>query len=246
MWNPKLNNSQIKNNVEFNTQNTMILTGPNTSGKSTYMKTALLSILMAQTIGIVCAEEIILTPFHFIYSYINVPDQIGRKSLFEGEVDRCHDFLQMVKTNKFGFTVIDELFTGTNPIDGVSSSYAVCSELKKYPNSVQIVSTHFHYLCRLPKKYPHVFFNKCFKNDYSLMDGWSNQCVGIDLLQNNGFSNEIIETAHKTAKKLILNEPKNVKSNFIDTDQSSIDNISADGERKKESETKTKTYSRIE
>lgn len=241
MWNPKLNNDQIKNNVEYNGQNnTMILTGPNTSGKSTYMKTALLSILMGQTIGVVCAEEMTLTPFHFIYSYINIPDQIGRKSLFEGEADRCHDFLQIIKTGKLGFTVIDELFTGTNPIDGVSSSYAVCSELKKYPNSLQILSTHFHYLCRLAKKYPNVFFNKCFEGNYSLLDRESNQCLGINLLSSKGFSKEIVDTAYKTAHKLILNKPKNMKSSFIDTDQSFSDIISIDGEREKEPKTKTK------
>jgi hypothetical protein len=243
MWNPKLKNDQVKNNVEFDKQqNTMILTGPNTSGKSTYMKTALLSILMAQTVGIVCADEIILTPFNFLYSYINVPDQIGRKSLFECEIDRCYHFLQMVNTDKFVFSVIDELFTGTNPIDGISSSYGVCSELKKYRNSIQIISTHFHYLCRLPKKYPDRFFNKCFETNYNLLDGESKQCIGIDLLSNKGFSKDIVNIAYHTAHKLMLNTSKNMKSVFIDTDQSSNNSIlSIHGKRKEKSETKTKT-----
>ena len=211
--------TQIKNSFRMQKENTMLITGANTSGKSTFMKAAMIAVLLSQTCGIAPCKNIMLTPFCLLYTYLNIPDTVGRESLFEAEMNRCYDYceaISMIPPNHYSFTIIDELFTGTNPTEGTAGSYAVCEYFAKHPNCVQIVSTHFHYLCKIVDEYPDSFINKMFrvnkKDDgsykklYLLEDGISDQNIAVELLAKKGYNDKIIETAQKIIDRLSYKE----------------------------------------
>lgn len=209
LWNPLLENNQIKNDLSIgdNKERTTIITGPNKGGKSTYMKTSMLAIVLSQSLCITCAEGLIHTPFVSLYTYMNIPDVLGRESLFEAELNRCYDLyknLLMLKDKEFIFGVIDELFTGTNPLEGASGSYAVIKKITTILGALTIISTHFHNICDLKKVNYYKFSAKITETetifDYKLKYGVSNQCIALHLLREKGYDKEIVDEALKKLK----------------------------------------------
>ena len=133
--------------------NNMIITGPNGSGKSTYIKSVIECILLGQTIGVVPAKQFELTPFKNITTYLNIPDCQGKESLFQAEMNRCHQQLEMLEnaeTNgEFSFNIMDEIFVSTNYQEGMSGAYAVINQLCKFKNCLNIITTHFDVLANM-------------------------------------------------------------------------------------------------
>lgn len=211
MFHPLLSNNQIKNSAIIGDPNIMIITGPNKAGKSTFMKTLILSIYLAQSIGVTCCEKLVFTPFCDMYTYLNIPDNIGRESLFEAEVNRCfnlYDKINKLKDNQFIFCIIDELFTGTNPPEGISSSYAICKKMTECKNALLCISTHFYNICTLNnviyKKFIANKVNNIYQFPYKIYDGISNQYIAIELLKEKGYDNDIIEYALNKLNLVIL------------------------------------------
>ena len=160
---------------------------PNTSGKSTYLRSVVLSVYLAQSLGVSCCEKIIFTPFAQLTSYINIPNIIRNKeSLFEAELRRCIEHCQMIEQihpHKYILSVVDELFTGTNYQEGIAASYAVCEYLSQFKNNLQIITTHFDELTKLENEDPTQFFNKKFT-----IDNYNGQLVRSFKIQNGDCS----------------------------------------------------------
>ena len=214
-WNPLLNINQVPNDCKMENNKLMIITGANTSGKSTFMRNVMLAIYFSQTIGVTCCKKINFTPFRILFTYINIPDVVGRESLFEAEMNRCMEYINLVKTlniNEFAFAIIDELFTGTNPKEGISGSYAICDYMLQYTNSLLMITTHFHEITHLQKIRPMFVTNKKFDVDidvngnisknYLLQNGISKQNIAIHLLRNKGFDPSIIALANYYVQEL--------------------------------------------
>lgn len=207
---------QVTNNCHLGEPNTLIITGPNTSGKSTYIRNLMLSVLMAQTLGVCCCTDIVFTPFQNIFTYIDIPNVSRiKESLFEAEVMRCLEFCHMLEQmppNNFVLTVMDELFTGTNPREGVAGSYAVCDYVGDFPNSLLVVTTHFTELTSLeaekPDKYKNMKFyldrneDGSFIRTYKIAEGISDQNIAIELLYRKGYSSKIIDKALDYLEKI--------------------------------------------
>ena len=195
----------------------MIITGPNTSGKSTYIRNVMLAIFLSQTLGVCYCDEIVFTPFYSLFTYINIPNIARNKeSLFEAEIMRCMDYCKIIEEldeNHYLFTVIDELFTGTNPKEGIAGSYAVCDYVGKFDTSLLILTTHFEELTGLASCYPNRFKNMKFsvikKNDggfhrpYVIEEGISRQNIAIELLHDKGYNEEIIGRALEKMDELV-------------------------------------------
>lgn len=129
----------------FNAPN-MILTGPNSAGKSMTVFGLVQQVVMAQSVGITLGE-VSLTPFSNIETYRNISDsQVDQESRFQVEARRIKESINKIDElakGQFKFTVFDELFSGTNP---KSASYLTCryaEKLGKRSNSLNIISTHF-------------------------------------------------------------------------------------------------------
>jgi len=200
---PALKNSDPKKNDIFLNRN-MVITGPNASGKTTVLKTALINILLTQQMGAGFYSESYLEPYHFIHCYLNIPDTSGRDSLFQAEARRCKDILDIVRENdeQRHFCVFDELYSGTNPEEAVLSANAFMNYLVKNKNVHSLLTTHFVDLCKHLEK-SSIFVNyhmdthededKSIVYTYELKDGISEKRGGIQVLKNMNYPEEIIE-----------------------------------------------------
>lgn len=209
LWLPTISSDEQITNDCFLDNYNIILTGPNSSGKTTYIINVMLAVLFAQTIGVTCCEYLHITPFYSLFSYINIPNIVrNRESLFEAELLRCLQFdkiMQVFPKDKFVFSIMDELFTGTTPKESIVTSYSICEHMKTYNNCLSIITTHYIELTNLAKLYPDRFINMKFsviKNDdnsftrtYKLEEGISDQNLAIELMHQKGFNNEIINKA---------------------------------------------------
>jgi len=206
VWNPLIpHKKRIKNSLIMNVTkpNVLIITGPNKAGKSTFMRSVMTSIYLAQSIGISCCDKIGLTPFIDLFTYLNVPDCIGRESLFEAELNRCYKYIEKIESFRgFSIGIVDELFTGTNPKEGKAASFAVLKRISNNPINITILSTHFHDVINhldaekfMFSKFTAKRINNTFVYDYMMREGISDQCIALQLLQERGFDKDIIQDA---------------------------------------------------
>ena len=106
-----------------------IITGLFESGKSTLLQTITLNILLAQTVGICSAQDMVITPFASINMYANIKDDIASgRSLFKTELYRAVQLLNYIKqlpAGAFSYTAADSTFTGTEAGAGQAAAYAL-------------------------------------------------------------------------------------------------------------------------
>ncbi len=212
-WHPCLNeDTTVKNSILIDAQN-IILTGPNAGGKSTFIKTVIVNILLSQTLGIAFAEKCLLQPFSTISTQINVPDTKGKESLFEAEMHRCKTTLDLIGKPGIKLVVMDEIFNSTNPVEGIAGAYAVAKKISEHNDTLLIFTTHFVYLTKLSKYTQGRFINYRMNVDkdmetsrikfpYILQPGVSKQYVALELLKLNGFDNDLIEEALRIKDRL--------------------------------------------
>ena len=209
LWHPCIPKDRVVcNDIDLGGESptcNMLITGPNAGGKSTLIKAILSNTVLAQTLTIVAAKHIAMTPFHLIHSQINVPDCKGKESLFEAEMHRCKDSLDMLAQCKGpSLIVMDEIFNSTNPVEGVSGAYAIAKRLGTYNTNMTILSTHYMYLTKIVKE---VLSFANFKMSvkigptgdirfpYKLTKGVCTQFIALELLKKNGFHADLIEDA---------------------------------------------------
>jgi len=224
LWDvPLLGNGKkiVANDVNLMKVKNLIITGPNAGGKSTYIKSIAVGILMAQTIGL-APGKMRMTPFHLINTYLNIPDCIGKSSLFEAEMYRAKEHLDMITQldGDKAFVIMDEIFSSTNYVEGFSAAYAIIKKLVSYKNSISIITTHYTDLTRLEKDTKNAIQNwklTCeikqdekgvpyLKYPYKVERGISKQYVALEILKKNNFDPEIINEALKVSK--IITMPK--------------------------------------
>jgi len=141
----------IKNDVDLSNHN-YIVTGPNASGKTTFLKTVAINVLVSQQYG--CGFFLagrLLKPYTYLHSYINIPDTSERDSLFEAETRRCKEILTAIEDNpteERHFCIFDELFSGTNPEEAAQSAISYLKYLCKKKEQVDfILTTHYLDVC---------------------------------------------------------------------------------------------------
>ena len=208
MKNPLLNKNQISNPCKLNKN--LIITGPNAAGKTTYVKTIVFNIILAQTFGIAMATKMFLKPYDIIHTFMRVNDEVGKLSFFETEIKYCKDILLKANEykNKNILFVMDEPMHSTPPIEGQSTAYALCEYINlNYKNCKLIITTHYHLLVDLEKKYNKGFKNISmeaiqydlynFKFPYKLLNNSSKQCIALELLGREMFPPELIQSAIK-------------------------------------------------
>ena len=137
----------IKNDVVINKK--IIITGPNAAGKTTIIKSTLMNIILSQQIGYGFYDSANIKPYHYLHSYLNIPDTSGRDSLFQAESRRCKEILDSLEkeSDKRHFCIFDELYSGTNPYEAVASAYGYIDYLSSMKNVDLMLTTHYISLC---------------------------------------------------------------------------------------------------
>lgn len=183
----------VKNSFEF--KNNYIITGPNASGKTTFIKSTMINILLSQQIGYGYYDSATISVYDKLCCYLNIPDSSNRDSLFQAEARRCKEMLDIIETNNT-MCIFDELFSGTNPLEATACSYAF---LKHITNKCQfLLTTHFIDIC--DKLNDHIENYHMEIEDqiytYKLVQGKSNIKGGIDVLKKMNFPETMIDDAN--------------------------------------------------
>lgn len=184
-----------------------VITGPNASGKTTFLKTTLINIILSQQIGFGFFEKCRICPYTHIHSYLNIPDTSGRDSLFQSESRRCKEILDCLDEYKEGyrhFCILDELYSGTNPNEATKAAHSFLEYLRTYKNVDVFLTTHYTSICekwdknnRNKKKIVNL---KMIVNEeentmiptYKITTGISHLEGAIHILQDMNYPEEII------------------------------------------------------
>tara|TARA_B100000035_G_C21017344_1_gene562540 strand:- start:99 stop:1913 length:1815 start_codon:yes stop_codon:yes gene_type:complete len=143
-----LDEEPIKNNC--NLKENVIISSPNKSGKTTFLKTTLINIILTQQTGIGYYDSCEINPYTDLHCYLNIPDTSGRDSLFQAESRRCKEILDKIakKTDERHFCIFDELYSGTNPEEATKAGTAFLKYLENYKNVDFILTTHYLNVCK--------------------------------------------------------------------------------------------------
>jgi len=214
--NPILNNEQISNPI--NLDKSIIVTGPNAGGKTTYVKTILSNVILSQTFGITYSLKSNMIIYDTINSFMRVSDELGNKSYFEAEAEYCLNMINKAKllneNGEKGLFLMDEPMHSTPPTEGMATAYAVIEYLSKISGISLIITTHFHKLVELENIYPNKFINlsvdaipedDIYYFPYKIKKGHSYLCIAIELLDIKDFPKEIIDNAIKMKNKICYN-----------------------------------------
>jgi DNA mismatch repair protein MutS len=197
VYHPLLKNP-VRNDITA-TRNVILLTGPNMSGKSTFLKAISLCIYLGHAGLAVPATKAVIPFFDHISVAINLTDSIvSGYSHFMSEIITLKNVVEEASQGAKCFAVFDELFRGTNIEDALEISTATIKGLTKFTNSYFFISTHLHQLQALEEinngKVDTCFIECELKGDtptftYKLKPGWSNLKIGRILFEKEGLNN---------------------------------------------------------
>ncbi len=193
----------VPNDVLFNAdQRTIIITGPNMAGKSTYMRQIALVVLLAHVGSFVPAKSAKLSLTDRIFTRIGASDNLGMgQSTFMVEMSEVANIIKNATKNSL--LILDEIGRGTSTQDGMSIAWAVLEYIASSISARTLFSTHYHKLTELQGKLPGVinmfvtvseFDNKMTflrKVEY----GSTSQSYGIEVARFAGIPDPIINRA---------------------------------------------------
>jgi energy-coupling factor transporter ATP-binding protein EcfA2 len=167
-----------------------LLTGPNRGGKSTILRSLVLSSLLAHTYGCSIGTDAELSPRDGIFVCLKPDDLPGSKSRFEREVEFTATTLRASSALVF----IDELYHSTNPPDAFESSKIYCNQLWKKDGIVSVISTHmFNLVEQAPSDIKRICCSASIEEgtnrvlfSYTLMPGMCTVSSVNELLIENG------------------------------------------------------------
>ncbi|MCK3682707.1 hypothetical protein [Maribellus sp. YY47] len=172
----------------------MIVTGANMAGKSTFLRTVGVNLLLAQSGAPVCAKSMTVTPID-LYTNMRTTDSLLKdESYFFAELKRIKGVLDRLQNGDRIFVILDEMLKGTNSVDKLNGSRELIRKLVQY-QSVSLIATHDLKLSEMQKNFPQQVFNKCFEIriendelifDYKLSDGVTQTMNATFLMKKMG------------------------------------------------------------
>jgi len=205
VYHPLIDNC-ITNNINIQDKS-ILLTGSNMSGKTTFIRTIGINAITALTLNTCFADKFSL-PKMKIYSAIRISDDLlNDKSYYFEEVLTIKEMITQSKSVNPNLFLLDEIYKGTNTIERISAGKAVLSTLAK-DNNIVIISTHDIELADLLKdEYSLSHFSEKVSDatvdfDYKLKDGQLKNRNAIKILELNGYPENIIKEAIEISKEL--------------------------------------------
>ncbi|MDR2293379.1 MAG: hypothetical protein LBE11_07915 [Prevotellaceae bacterium] len=183
---------RITNDVAIRKNNVFIITGANMAGKSTFLRTIGVNVILAHIGAPVCATSFRCIPLLLFTSMRTIDNLDKGISYFYAEVLRIREMLDFIQPDRNVLLVVDELFRGTNSDDRLKSSLSFLKKLTAYPNIASLIATHDLGITRIEKDYPEKIKNYCFECinsddqltfDYKLKEGITQSCNAYRLLQ---------------------------------------------------------------
>ena len=170
--------TRVGNEVQFQPQSFMILTGSNMSGKSTFLRSLGINMVLTGMGSAVCASQANVHPLPVLVS-MRLSDSLSdSESYFFAEIKRLKQIMDELEGNP-AFVLLDEILRGTNSDDKRNGTIEVVKKViaKK---AIGAIATHDIEVCLTTNEYPSILTNKCFEVeisnnelhfDYKLRDG---------------------------------------------------------------------------
>ena len=230
------NDCILNNNID-----TLLITGPNMSGKSTYMRQLAIIAILAQIGSFVPAESANIPIFDKIFTRIGASDDlVSGESTFFVEMKEAHNAI--ANATKNSLILFDELGRGTATFDGISLAQAILEYISKNIHAITLFSTHYHELTKLDKRFKNiknVHVSAVEENDkiiflHKVSDGSVDKSYGIHVAKLANMPDDLINRANE-----ILSSYENNKSKKMDDKiQLSMDFTEQQKENKVEKEIK--------
>lgn len=201
----------ISNDIFMNnsTDRTLIITGPNMSGKSTYMRQTAMIAIMAHIGSFVPAKSANISILDRVFTRIGASDSLSDgQSTFMVEMSQTANILKNA-TDK-SLLILDEIGRGTSTFDGLSIAWAVVEYISKKLGAKTLFATHYHELSDLEGNLDGVK-NYCisvkeFGNDIiflrKIIRGGADKSYGIHVAQLAGVPLDVIKLANKILFRL--------------------------------------------
>lgn len=169
---------RITNSISFSEKKIIILTGSNMSGKSTFLRTLGLNMVLGGMGAPLCAKSARIQPLKVMVAMRQSDSLLDNESYFFTEVKRIKSIFDELKSEN-GFVLLDEILKGTNSDDKQTGTIGVIEKLITL-QAIGVVATHDLEVCNTTYQHGHYLANKCFEVelsdeslsfDYKLRDG---------------------------------------------------------------------------
>lgn len=244
------NSTKLKEKERF-----VVLTGPNMSGKSTYMKQVALISIMAQVGSYIPAKEAKLSIVDKYLTRIGASDDIlSGQSTFMVEMSEVSNILN--NATEKSLIILDEVGRGTSTFDGVSIATAISIYIHNEIKAKTIFATHYHELTDLENKFDDIVNYRIEVNEKdgkviflrNIVKGGADKSYGIEVAKLAGLPKEILKESKKILKR--LEQKKELIEKTVNVHQLSLfgENLGFDDdedEKKKEADEKMEVMSDI-
>jgi Mismatch repair ATPase (MutS family) len=152
------NDIKLSDNPRF-----MLITGSNMSGKSTWLRTIGVNVILAQAGSVVAAESLCIKPMRVLSSLRQSDSLLENTSLFMNELKQLKRILDEVQKGQSCLVLLDEVLRGTNSDDKYIGSRTLAEKMSQF-ESITIMATHDLKLQELEFEHPNRFTNYCFES----------------------------------------------------------------------------------
>ncbi len=187
----------------------LVITGPNMSGKSTFMRQTAIIVLMAQMGCFVPARYARIGVVDKIFTRVGASDDLtAGQSTFMVEMNEVADILKNATKNSL--VILDEIGRGTSTFDGISIAKSVAEHISQKIGCKTLFATHYHELITMEKDYKGVrnFSVAVSKRGddikflHKIVPGGTDDSYGIEVAKLAGLPNKVIERAKEELKDL--------------------------------------------
>lgn len=205
----------------------VVLTGPNMSGKSTYMKQIALISIMAQIGSFVPAKKANLSVIDKYLTRIGASDDIlTGQSTFMVEMSEVSNILN--NATEKSLIILDEVGRGTSTTDGVSIATAISMYIHNKIGAKTVFATHYHELTDLENKFAHIVNYRIEVDEKqgkvmflrNIVKGGADKSYGIEVAKLAGLPKEILIESKKILKR--LEQKKELIERTVDVHQLSL------------------------
>jgi DNA mismatch repair protein MutS len=226
--------------LDLKNSNMAILTGPNMSGKSTYIRQVATIVLLAQIGSFVPAKSAQISLVDRIFTRVGASDDLSRgRSTFMVEMDEAANIIN--NATKYSLIVLDEIGRGTSTYDGVSIAWALSEYLINELKARTLFATHYHELLKLSEKYPDSVknLNVLVEEDVEegtviflrkIVEGGTDRSYGIYVAKMAGLPDSIIKRANEILESF---EQKNMFTKSGDIRETTMEKLGKKHDKKK-------------